>query len=122
LGDAATAFGDLDGLVDVVVSNPPYIPPGSEPSDPEVRDHDPRLALYGGGPLGLDVPAQVVTTAARLLRQDGLLVMEHADVQQDQVLALLRRAGDAGRPVWADSTGHSDLAGRPRYVTARRRA
>lgn len=120
-GDAATAFADLDGLVDVVISNPPYIPPGSEPSDPEVRDHDPRVALYGGGPLGLDVPAQVVATAARLLHEGGLLVMEHADVQQDQVLALLRGAKASGRRVWDDDTGHPDLAGRPRYVTARRR-
>jgi release factor glutamine methyltransferase len=121
-GDVANAFDDLDGLVDVVVSNPPYIPPGSEPSDPEVRDHDPHVALYGGGPLGLDVPAQVVATAARLLHPGGLLVMEHADVQQDQVLALLRCAEVSGQRVFDDDTGHSDLAGRPRYVTARRRA
>jgi release factor glutamine methyltransferase len=120
-GDAATAFTDLDGQVDVVVSNPPYIPPGSEPNDPEVRDHDPALALYGGGPLGLDVPGRVVVAAARLLRPGGLLVMEHADVQQDQVLALLRDAGTSAS-CWDDSAGHADLAGRPRYVTARRRA
>jgi release factor glutamine methyltransferase len=120
-GDASTAFDDLDGAVDVVVSNPPYIPPGSEPSDPEVRDHDPRLALYGGGPLGLDVPERVVAAAARLLRPGGLLVMEHADVQQEQVLALLGRSRPTGQPVWDDAAGHGDLAGRPRYVTARRR-
>jgi release factor glutamine methyltransferase len=118
-GDAATAFADLDGGVDVVVSNPPYIPPGSEPVDPEVRDHDPRLALYGGGPLGLEVPTQVVVSAARLLRPGGLLVMEHADVQQAQVLALLARPDAGGRPTWDDAHGHADLAGRPRYVTAR---
>jgi release factor glutamine methyltransferase len=121
-GDAATAFTDLDGLVDVVVSNPPYIPPGSEPNDPEVRDHDPALALYGGGPLGLDVPGRVVATAARLLHEGGLLVMEHADVQQDQVLALLGGAGGPGPRLWDDAAGHVDLAGRPRYVTARRHA
>jgi release factor glutamine methyltransferase len=121
-GDATTAFPDLDGGVDVVVSNPPYIPPGSEPTDPEVRDHDPAVALYGGGPLGLDVPARVVAAAARLLREGGLLVMEHADVQQEQVLALLRRASSDGRPVWDEPVGHPDLAERPRYVTARRRA
>jgi release factor glutamine methyltransferase len=119
-GDAATAFRDLDGGVDVVVSNPPYIPPGSEPSDPEVRDHDPRIALYGGGLLGLDVPARVAAAAARLLRAGGLLVMEHADVQQAQVLAILGRFRTAGQPAWGDALGHLDLAGRPRYVTARR--
>lgn len=119
-GEAGTAFADLDGLVDVLVSNPPYIPPGSEPTDPEVRDHDPQVALYGGGPDGLAVPAQVVSAAARLLRPGGLLVMEHADVQQEQVLALLRRPGADGRSPWTDTAGHTDLAGRPRYVTARR--
>jgi release factor glutamine methyltransferase len=120
-GDASAAFADLDGQVDVVVSNPPYIPAGSEPSDPEVRDHDPQVALYGGGPLGLDVPKAVLLAAARLLRPGGLLVMEHADVQQEQVLALLRAPDALDGPVWVDSTGHLDLAGRPRYVTARRR-
>jgi release factor glutamine methyltransferase len=121
-GDAATTFVDLDGDVDVVVSNPPYIPSGSVPIDPEVRDHDPQLALYGGGPDGLAVPAQVTATAARLLRSGGLLVMEHADVQQAQVLALLARCAAFGRPTWRDARGHADLAGRPRYVTARRRS
>ncbi|HET8616466.1 MAG TPA: peptide chain release factor N(5)-glutamine methyltransferase [Actinomycetales bacterium] len=119
-GDAATAFDDLDGRVDVVVSNPPYIPPGSEPTDPEVRDHDPEVALYGGGPDGLAVPALVVATAARLLRPGGLLVMEHADVQQATVVTMVTRARHAGRRVWVDVAGHPDLAGRPRYVTARR--
>jgi release factor glutamine methyltransferase len=121
LGDASLAFPDLDGQVDVVVSNPPYIPAGSEPNDPEVRDHDPQVALYGGGPLGLDVPKAVLLAAARLLRPGGLLVMEHADVQQEQMLALLRGPGAVGEPVWVGGTGHPDLAGRPRYVTARRR-
>lgn len=122
LGDAATAFADLDGAVDVVVSNPPYIPPGSEPTDPEVRDHDPQVALYGGGPDGLGVPAQVATTAARLLRSSGLFVMEHADVQQPQAVRLLQQARGPAGPLWSDVVGHADLTGRPRFVTARRAA
>lgn len=121
-GDAASAFADLDGQVDVVVSNPPYIPSDSEPTDPEVRDHDPQVALYGGGPDGLAVPTQVVGAAARLLRPGGLLVMEHADVQQPQVVALVTAARGAEGPLWTDVLGHADLAGRPRYVTARRSA
>jgi release factor glutamine methyltransferase len=115
LGDAGEAFPDLDGLVDVVVSNPPYVPPGAVPVDPEVRDHDPEVALYGGGPDGLAVPRVVVAAAARLLRSGGLLVVEHADVQQAALLAVLGSSGD-----WHDAAGHADLAGRPRYVTARR--
>ena len=50
----ATALRELDGRVDVVVSNPPYIPTDGAPRDPEVRDHDPSTALYGGID-GLDV-------------------------------------------------------------------
>lgn len=119
-GDAATAFEDLDDHVDVVVSNPPYIPPGSEPTDPEVRDHDPRVALYGGGPDGLAVPVQVAATAARLLRPGGLFVMEHADVQQPRAVELLRQARGPAGPLWSDVAGHADLSGRPRFVTARR--
>ncbi|WP_235929691.1 N5-glutamine methyltransferase family protein, partial [Cellulomonas citrea] len=49
-------LAELTGRVDVLAANPPYIPPDAEPVDPEVRDHDPDLALYGGGPDGLDLP------------------------------------------------------------------
>jgi release factor glutamine methyltransferase len=98
-----------------VVSNPPYVPPGAVPVDPEVRDHDPEVALYGGGPDGLTVPRVVIAAAARLLRRGGLLVVEHADVQQPALLAVLAASG-----VWRDGSGHPDLTGRPRYVTARR--
>jgi release factor glutamine methyltransferase len=115
LGDAATAFDDLDGQVDVVVSNPPYVPPDQEPLEVEVRDHDPEVALYGGGADGLAVPRQVVVAAARLLRPGGLLVVEHSDVQQAALLRVL-----ASGP-WDDAAGSADLTGRPRYVTARRR-
>ena len=107
------ALADLSGRVDVVVSNPPYIPPGQEPVDPEVRDHDPHVALYGGGPDGLAVPRAVIALAARLLRPGGRFVMEHADVQRAEVL---RAVADHGG--WAGATDHDDLAGRPRYLVA----
>ncbi|MGN6301288.1 MAG: peptide chain release factor N(5)-glutamine methyltransferase [Angustibacter sp.] len=115
-GDAATACPDLESVVDVVVSNPPYVPPEAVPVDPEVRDHDPEIALYGLGPDGLQVPRAVIARAAVLLAPGGLLVVEHADVQQEALLRALTSSG-----AWDDVRGHRDLTGRPRYVTARRR-
>ncbi|WP_337061670.1 peptide chain release factor N(5)-glutamine methyltransferase [Kineococcus sp. G2] len=114
LGDAASAFADLDGEVDVVVSNPPYVPPGAVPQEVEVARHDPELALYGGGEDGLEVPRRVVAAAARLLRPGGLVVVEHAEVQEDGARRLL-----AG-PAWRQVAGHRDLTGRPRCTSARR--
>jgi release factor glutamine methyltransferase len=113
LGDATVAFPDLEADVDVVVSNPPYIPVGACPNDPEVRDHDPEVALYGGSSDGLRIPLQVAGRAAVLLRPGGLLVMEHADVQGDSLLAALAVSG-----LWQDIEDHEDLNGRPRAVTA----
>jgi release factor glutamine methyltransferase len=113
--DAAAVLADLLGIVDVVVSNPPYVPPGQEPVDPEVRDHDPEVALYGGGSDGLAVPRAVIGLAVQLLRPGGWLVMEHADVQAGAVLAALASSGG-----WVDAADHRDLTGRPRYVMARR--
>ncbi len=114
LGDMADAFAELDGTVDVVVSNPPYIPIGAVVRDPEVAAHDPALALWSGAD-GLDAIRVVDGVAARLLRPGGLLVVEHADAQGESVPELLR-AG-AG---WRDVRDHLDLAGRPRFATARR--
>jgi release factor glutamine methyltransferase len=113
LGDATTAFAELEGEVDVVVSNPPYIPVGAVPNDPEVRDHDPDVALYGGSADGLRIPLEVAARAARLLRPGGVLLMEHADVQGRSLPAALRVTG-----AWTDVEDHPDLAGRPRVTRA----
>ncbi|CCH76215.1 putative methylase [Nostocoides japonicum T1-X7] len=113
LGDATEAFDDLLGAVDVVVSNPPYIPAGMEPVDPEVRDHDPGVALYGGDPTGLAIPLVVAARAARLLRAGGRLLMEHADTQGGTLPARLRATGQ-----WRDVVDHVDLNGRPRATSA----
>lgn len=107
-------LADLNGQAAVVVSNPPYIPPDSVPNEPEVRDHDPDLALYGGGPDGLDIPRAVARLAARLLAPGGLFVMEHAEVQAVAVRALARDAG------YLAPVTRNDLTGRPRAVVARR--
>jgi release factor glutamine methyltransferase len=113
LGDATAAFPELEGVVDVVVSNPPYIPDGAVPLDPEVREHDPEVALYGRSADGLAVPLAVAARAAVLLRPGGRLVMEHADTQGATLPAGLRSTG-----AWRDVVDHPDLTGRPRATTA----
>lgn len=105
---------DLDGLVDVVVSNPPYIPlEAFESVAPEVRDHDPSLALWSGQD-GLDAMQVVEQVAARLLKVGGVVGVEHADVQDEAVPELFAATGR-----WTAVRDHVDLAGRPRYTTAR---
>jgi release factor glutamine methyltransferase len=101
----------LDGTVDVVVSNPPYVPEGAR-LPREVAEHDPALALWGG-PDGLDVVRGLLRTAARLLRPGGALGIEHADQQGTAVPALVRAHGG-----WTGVEDHPDLAGRPRFTTA----
>ena len=103
-GDLRTALAGEDAGFDIVVSNPPYIPPGAIPRDPEVRDHDPELALYGGGPDGLELPRAVIATAERLLVPGGFLALEHADVQGPAMLGLFAASGR-----WRDVAGHRDL-------------
>src|SRR4051794_6607212 len=113
-GDMADAFADLDGTVDVVLCNPPYIPLDAfESVEPEARDHDPDLALFSGDD-GLLAMRVVETVAARLLRPGGVVGVEHADVQGVSATAVFTGAGR-----WVDVRDHDDLAGRSRYVTAR---
>ena len=83
--------------VDVVICNPPYIPDDQVPVDPEVRDHDPVEALYGGSVDGLALPLAVAARAAELLRDGGALVMEHADTQGAALPRALRRHGGLGQ-------------------------
>ncbi|MGY1592561.1 peptide chain release factor N(5)-glutamine methyltransferase [Geodermatophilus sp. SYSU D00708] len=105
----------LDGAVDLVVSNPPYVPDGARVPR-EVADHDPPLALWGG-PDGLDVVRGLLVTAARLLRPGGWIGIEHADEQGTALPAVVRANGG-----FTDVADHPDLAGRPRFTTARRAA
>jgi release factor glutamine methyltransferase len=112
LGDMADAFAELDGTVDVVVSNPPYIPVGAVIRDPEVATHDPALALWSGAD-GLDAIRVVEQVAARLLRPGGAVVVEHADLQGSSAPAVFTGAGR-----WAGVRDHQDLAGRDRFLTA----
>ena len=113
-GDMADAFQELDGAVDVVLCNPTYNPlEAYESVAVEARDHDPHLALFSGAD-GLEAMRVVERVAARLLRSGGHVAAEHADVQGASAPAVF-----AGTGRWSDVRDHRDLAGRPRFVTAR---
>jgi release factor glutamine methyltransferase len=113
-GDMATAFDDLIGTVDVVVCNPPYIPLEAwESVAVEARDHDPHLALFSGDD-GLDAIRVLARRAALLLRPGGVVGAEHADAQGESAPAVFAATGQ-----WTAIVDHRDLAGRPRFTTAR---
>jgi release factor glutamine methyltransferase len=113
-GDMATAFPELDGQVDVITCNPPYIPLEAwESVAPEAREHDPDLALFSGDD-GLDAMRVLEAVAARLLRPGGVVGAEHADAQGESAPAVFSTAGR-----WREVRDHCDLAGRPRFLTAR---
>jgi release factor glutamine methyltransferase len=101
----------LAGSVDVVVSNPPYIPFGSV-VPPEVGEYDPPAALWSG-PDGLEAIRAVEGVARWLLRRGGLVAVEHSDLQGAPVYWIF--AEEAG---WRDTYNHKDLGRRDRFVTA----
>lgn len=112
-GDIAEALHELDGGVDVVVANPPYIPLHEyESVDVEVRTHDPALALWSGDD-GLATIRVVEQVAHRLLRPGGAVGCEHADAQGESAPAVFLAPGR-----WRDVRDHRDLLDRPRFVTA----
>lgn len=112
-GDLARAFPELNGKVNLLISNPPYIPNEMIPIYPEVHLHDPKLALYGGVD-GLDIVRKVGQRARDLVRPGGKLVIEHADMQGSQVRQILVDSG------WQNVYTGKDLAGRDRMVIATR--
>ena len=111
--DLADAFPELDGTVDVVISNPPYVPAAAVPRDPEVRLFDPAAALYGGED-GLDVVRVISRVAQRLLHPGGTLVLEHGELQGADIRAILTADG------WRAPATHRDLTTRDRATTALR--
>ena len=113
LGDLRNALPELNGMFDVVVSNPPYIPAEAIPNEPEVALHDPPEALYGGGADGMELPTAAAASAARLLVPGGYFVMEHAEVQAGWISTMLNRTGN-----WTDVTTHFDLNGKERATSA----
>lgn len=111
--DLGSAFDELLGKLDLVISNPPYIPDSAVPVDLEVQLHEPGLALYGGED-GLEVIRRISDRALDLLRPAGLLLMEHADSQAAAISELLLNRG------WLEVTSRRDLAGKDRMVLARK--
>ncbi|PDQ35898.1 MAG: protein-(glutamine-N5) methyltransferase, release factor-specific [Candidatus Lumbricidophila eiseniae] len=109
LSDLGTAVPELDGTVAVVASNPPYVPIGMVPREPEVQLFDPELALYGGDD-GLDVVRALSLRAGALLRPGGTLIIEHGEYQSASVAALLSADG------WGEISHHHDLTGRERVT------
>ena len=112
ISDCTPELHAICGKVDLVITNPPYVPESQVPEQVEVREYDPPLALYGGSADGLLIPEQIMRAAFALLKSGGAMVMEH-DISQ----------GDALKK-YAESVGFSrarvgnDLTGRPRYTFA----
>jgi len=109
--DFASGLPDLDGVVDLVISNPPYIPIGAD-VPPEVGEYEPSGALYAGAD-GLDAIRVVERVARRLLRPDGRVAVEHGAKQGAAVYWIF--AEENG---WTQTRNHTDLAGLDRFVTA----
>ncbi len=112
IADCTPELQAICGKVDLVITNPPYVPESQVPEQVEVREYDPPLALYGGSADGLLIPEQIMRAAFALLKPGGAMVMEH-DISQ----------GDALKK-YAESVGFvrarvgNDLTGRPRYTFA----
>lgn len=111
---ALSMLPELDRQVDLVVANPPYVPAGNA-LVPEVAEHDPPHAVFGGAD-GMAVIDTVIRLAGRWLRPGGLFAVEHDDTRSSQTVELV-----CGTGLFEDIMARQDLVGRPRFVTARRR-
>lgn len=111
LADARQVPQELVGCLDVVVSNPPYIPEIDPLESPEVRDYDPAMALWGGGIDGMRTPRLIIHSAAAMLKPGGFLVMEHASSQKNLMVDAFETHG------LREVRTHYDLTGQPRVTT-----
>jgi len=113
-GHGLGALGGIPDPFDLIVSNPPYIPSEEiEELDPEVRDHDPRLALDGGAD-GLECYRELARTALPWLKPGAPLLLEFGDGQSGAVADLFRGAG------WIQESIEKDLSGRDRILIVAR--
>jgi release factor glutamine methyltransferase len=103
------ASGVEPSSLDLIVSNPPYVPDAEIPNDPEVQNYDPRLALYGGED-GLDLIRVIAEAASRALRPGGVVMLEHANLQGAAVREALENQG------FRTVSTEQDLVGRDRFT------
>jgi release factor glutamine methyltransferase len=116
-GDAtdSVTLSEVDGQVDLVLSNPPYVPEiGAAGLPPEVSEHDPHGAVFAGTD-GLDVIRPLIPRVAALLRRGGAFVVEHDETHAYVVPTLVHADGR-----FAAVELHHDLGRRPRFTTATR--
>jgi release factor glutamine methyltransferase len=98
---------NVPGPFDLIVANPPYIPRAHEPTlSPDVRDHEPALALFGRGEDGLDDVRELLTQSAARLGGSGRLMMEFGDGQGVAVRLAAERAGLEIIHLLKDLQGH----------------
>ncbi len=113
-------FGPLEELdincrVDIIVSNPPYVPSGEfDTLQPEVRDYEPRPALLAG-PEGIEVHRRIIDEAPGFLKRHGQLIMEMGLGQADSLAQLIRQRQD-----YASFEILKDLAGIDRVIVAKK--
>ena len=116
-GDATdpATLSELDGQVDLVLTNPPYVPEiGAAGLPPEVSEHDPHIAVFAGTD-GLAVIRPLIGRVAALLRPGGGFVVEHDETHAYVVPTLVHTDGRFARVEL-----HHDLGRRPRFTTATR--
>ena len=115
LGQWCEPLAGLEGQLTGIVSNPPYIPTETLSTlEPEVADHEPHLALDGGGD-GLEKIREIVAIAPQYLASGGILLLEMMRGQDRAVEALLSTHGQ-----YYQVQIHTDLAGIPRFAQAYR--
>jgi release factor glutamine methyltransferase len=109
--DVVTALPDVKA--DLVVANPPYIP-NDEKLSIEVANYEPEIALRGGPVDGMQIPKLFIDSAARLLKSGGFFIMEHHEMQSNLVKNAMAES-------FSSIQTHSDLTGRDRFTSARRK-
>jgi release factor glutamine methyltransferase len=110
-GDLYDPLGSLAGAVDLIISNPPYIPSGALPGLPaEVRDYEPLEAL-DGGPEGVALLEKIIAGAPGFLRPGGWLLLEMGEGHSDRLSHLLKEAGFQKIQVRTDLGGVERMIG-----------